>query len=406
MRLNQILDRLSRVGCHLYLSQDENNRIILSNQVALFFILPPLPYLVTFLWLKQYLLSIWVPFVVFSYVGLTLGLNRFGYYTGAKFSLIFIPVSAAFFYGIVLGANTGMGALFLSLSVLAAVLFHPKETWKIVLALAITSFGGLGMQLGTIYIQPWVILSPQVKACLILISTTTSFSMLFFCVRFYFNIYSRHAQLLKERMNRIQEHSERCASLKDWEDQCLEIFQNEFKTDIVLACRTEKIPNIEKKYLELWVDKNGLAFEHLLKISGTQGWNELGVSLLIPFYSGSGILGLIGLKPSYPFSEDELELLRFAKRELQAVFVMLQSLGKSKEINFSDFTSKNEALLLEKNITARELEIISMLLRGYSNSKISAALFISESTTKRHVYNIFRKLEIGSRFELIRWVGA
>jgi DNA-binding NarL/FixJ family response regulator len=57
------------------------------------------------------------------------------------------------------------------------------------------------------------------------------------------------------------------------------------------------------------------------------------------------------------------------------------------------------------HITERELEIIGMIVRGFANASISETLFISESTTKRHIYTLFKKLGINSRFELLRWVN-
>jgi len=56
-------------------------------------------------------------------------------------------------------------------------------------------------------------------------------------------------------------------------------------------------------------------------------------------------------------------------------------------------------------VTARELEIMLLIIQGYSNSRISSALTISDSTTKRHIYNLFKKLDINSRFELVTWIN-
>ena len=53
------------------------------------------------------------------------------------------------------------------------------------------------------------------------------------------------------------------------------------------------------------------------------------------------------------------------------------------------------------NITKREEEIIELILKGYKNSTIGEQLFISEKTVTNHIYNIYKKLDIKSRFELI-----
>lgn len=53
------------------------------------------------------------------------------------------------------------------------------------------------------------------------------------------------------------------------------------------------------------------------------------------------------------------------------------------------------------NLTVRELEILSMMVKGLSNPDIAETLFASRSTVKFHVSNILRKLEAGSRTEAV-----
>lgn len=52
-------------------------------------------------------------------------------------------------------------------------------------------------------------------------------------------------------------------------------------------------------------------------------------------------------------------------------------------------------------LTPREQEILQLILSGKSNREIAGALFISESTVKTHVRNIFSKYDVGSRAQLI-----
>ncbi len=52
-------------------------------------------------------------------------------------------------------------------------------------------------------------------------------------------------------------------------------------------------------------------------------------------------------------------------------------------------------------LSARELEILLWVARGYSNSQIAARLFISEATVKRHLANAFPKIGVGSRYEAV-----
>jgi len=53
-------------------------------------------------------------------------------------------------------------------------------------------------------------------------------------------------------------------------------------------------------------------------------------------------------------------------------------------------------------ITAREAEIIRLLLEGKDNRRITEELFISDHTVKNHIHNIYRKVGIRNRIQLVR----
>jgi len=55
----------------------------------------------------------------------------------------------------------------------------------------------------------------------------------------------------------------------------------------------------------------------------------------------------------------------------------------------------------EEPLTEREVEILAALAEGKSNKLIAQALFISESTVKTHLKNLFTKLDVTSRAEAI-----
>lgn len=50
-------------------------------------------------------------------------------------------------------------------------------------------------------------------------------------------------------------------------------------------------------------------------------------------------------------------------------------------------------------LTGRELEVLKVLSRGYSNAKIGQKLFISEGTVKKHITSILGKLCLENRVE-------
>jgi DNA-binding CsgD family transcriptional regulator len=57
-------------------------------------------------------------------------------------------------------------------------------------------------------------------------------------------------------------------------------------------------------------------------------------------------------------------------------------------------------------ITRREQEIMALLVEGKSNKEIEDLLCISFSTVKNHVYNLYRKLDVSSRSQLMHLVMA
>lgn len=57
----------------------------------------------------------------------------------------------------------------------------------------------------------------------------------------------------------------------------------------------------------------------------------------------------------------------------------------------------NETELQKLNLSTREYEVLQLLAKGYSNSEISEQLFLSVSTIKTHVSNLFTKMDVKNR---------
>lgn len=56
------------------------------------------------------------------------------------------------------------------------------------------------------------------------------------------------------------------------------------------------------------------------------------------------------------------------------------------------------------HLTQREIEVLEFIYRGHSNADIGIQLSISEHTVKKHISNIFDKLEVNSRTLLIKFI--
>jgi LuxR family transcriptional regulator of csgAB operon len=54
-------------------------------------------------------------------------------------------------------------------------------------------------------------------------------------------------------------------------------------------------------------------------------------------------------------------------------------------------------------LTAREKEILILITAGDLNDEIAERLCISFHTVKNHVYNVFKKIGVSSRFQAALW---
>lgn len=66
----------------------------------------------------------------------------------------------------------------------------------------------------------------------------------------------------------------------------------------------------------------------------------------------------------------------------------------------------SDAFLRQYGITPREREVIEMISRGMTNQQIAKELYVSFTTVRTHVYNIFRKTEVNRRVELLQLVSG
>jgi LuxR family transcriptional regulator, maltose regulon positive regulatory protein len=74
----------------------------------------------------------------------------------------------------------------------------------------------------------------------------------------------------------------------------------------------------------------------------------------------------------------------------------------SKEHRTSQASDVSDTVPLEEPLTAREQEVLLLLVNGASNKEIAAQLVISTATVKKHVSNILGKLGVENRTQLVR----
>jgi DNA-binding CsgD family transcriptional regulator len=74
------------------------------------------------------------------------------------------------------------------------------------------------------------------------------------------------------------------------------------------------------------------------------------------------------------------------------------NLSPDENLQFLDVALKNY------QISNREREIMELILQGKSNKEIEDVLFISYNTVKNHIYNLYQKLGVKSRGQLINFI--
>ncbi len=84
----------------------------------------------------------------------------------------------------------------------------------------------------------------------------------------------------------------------------------------------------------------------------------------------------------------------------------LETVMEKGEAVFPEETPKIPVVEGQLPLTERETEVLRLTCRGYSNKEIAKALFISGSTVKRHLENLFRKTERSGRAGLVAYAIA
>lgn len=74
----------------------------------------------------------------------------------------------------------------------------------------------------------------------------------------------------------------------------------------------------------------------------------------------------------------------------------------TKNIILKDDFTPNERKIQLLQISSREMDVLKVMAEGLSNGEIANKLFVSESTVKTHISNLFSKLDAKRRTEAIK----
>jgi len=133
--------------------------------------------------------------------------------------------------------------------------------------------------------------------------------------------------------------------------------------------------------------------EFKLRVKGSNPdgvWNESGVEIGIEF-----------VPPFWRTTWFAVLALMFVSSGVAIVVRMWMKLRSA----FTVIGDRADSVIESYELTPREREILRLVLQGASNKDIERMFFISASAVRNHLYNIYQKLGVKNRLELVNLVG-
>lgn len=112
-----------------------------------------------------------------------------------------------------------------------------------------------------------------------------------------------------------------------------------------------------------------------------------------------GSITLFRERTAGDFTDTELAILLEIARHASLALANLYPRGI--KLTQTEDTNHLNAFITEHNIQPREAEVMRLMLGGKTNKQMANELFISESTVKKHVSAIYRKLGVSNRLGLM-----
>ncbi|WP_096200386.1 helix-turn-helix transcriptional regulator [Bacillus sp. FJAT-45350] len=93
----------------------------------------------------------------------------------------------------------------------------------------------------------------------------------------------------------------------------------------------------------------------------------------------------------------------FTLNDVTSLEIVTRYLTRYMVNNIENKEEKDNLLLA--SLSVKELEVIELVKKGLSNKEISQRLFISINTVKKHLQNIYKKLNVSNRTSLCYIIG-
>lgn len=114
-----------------------------------------------------------------------------------------------------------------------------------------------------------------------------------------------------------------------------------------------------------------------------------------------GVLTLFRTKIDGLFSDDDMFYLRSFGLHLNVVLNHIYS--DQSERHKKENIKNLKELTAQYQLTQKESEVLALLFEFKENSEITAILSIRENTLQKHIQNIFRKMNVSSKWELLKY---
>jgi len=88
--------------------------------------------------------------------------------------------------------------------------------------------------------------------------------------------------------------------------------------------------------------------------------------------------------------------IKLSKPKIETVVV-----EKEVYVNRTENFVLDTSLVSRLELSKREMEILKLLAKGHSNQEIAGELFVSLSTVKTHIQNLYEKLDVKRRIQAV-----
>jgi DNA-binding NarL/FixJ family response regulator len=120
-------------------------------------------------------------------------------------------------------------------------------------------------------------------------------------------------------------------------------------------------------------------------------------------YVEAGVSGYVSKNSSI---DDLIATIRLASKNMAVLPPSITSALMDRLSEYAGIFSDLEMGVLENaGLTDREIEILNLLGKSFSNKEIAEELFIEVGTVKNHVHNILEKLKVSSRKEAATYLA-